>query len=276
MALGLLVWLGTSQNSPRSSGPKLVAARGADYSLTATAHTDVVTLRRGDLKLSTDGARGRHLLVKTPDGEVVHLGTTFSVSVRDGRTQRVEVSKGSVVVRLRGQPGREVRAGQSYLPYAPRPVEDHGLVYARRAAAEPAATTSVPGQDSAAGPLRAAPPNSGKHAPRRAAPRETLLPTRPVEGPSAAQDFAAALQSFQTAAHTRTAQLLEQFVANHPHDPKAEDAAYLRVVALLRADNRGDARAAAHTYLARYPHGFRTPEMEQLLVPRTEADREVP
>jgi outer membrane protein assembly factor BamD (BamD/ComL family) len=54
------------------------------------------------------------------------------------------------------------------------------------------------------------------------------------------------------------------FFAQHPGDARAEDAAYLRVIALQRC---GDARAtkeAATEYVRRYPAGFRQAEVERI------------
>ena len=54
------------------------------------------------------------------------------------------------------------------------------------------------------------------------------------------------------------------FVEAHPHDPRAEDAAYLFVIALQRSGSDDDARRAAQDYLRRYPGGFRRAEVEKL------------
>ena len=54
------------------------------------------------------------------------------------------------------------------------------------------------------------------------------------------------------------------FVVKHPHDPRAEDAAYLRVIALQRSGDSGSVRWAAQEYLRRYPEGFRRAEMQAL------------
>ncbi len=43
-----------------------------------------------------------------------------------------------------------------------------------------------------------------------------------------------------------------------------EDAAYLRIVALIRESRREEARVASQEYLRRYPNGFRRVEVEQL------------
>jgi FecR-like protein len=63
---------------------------------------------------------------------------------------------------------------------------------------------------------------------------------------------------------TRSAQS-ETDGAEHP---SAEDAAYLRWIALLRAGRREEARAAGLDYLRRFPEGFRRGEVESVVAPR--------
>ena len=52
-------------------------------------------------------------------------------------------------------------------------------------------------------------------------------------------------------------------VASAPADT-GEDAAYLRIVALVRENRRDEARVASQEYLRRFPNGFRRVEVEQL------------
>ena len=64
--------------------------------------------------------------------------------------------------------------------------------------------------------------------------------------------------------NVRAAGAFASFLTKHPHDPRAEDAAYLRVLALERSGDRGGMKQAAEEYLRRYPSGFRHSEMERL------------
>lgn len=61
----------------------------------------------------------------------------------------------------------------------------------------------------------------------------------------------------------------------HPQAVRSsgEDAAYLRVINLLRGGRQSEARAAAELYLQHFPAGFRRPELERLV--RQLAAREV-
>jgi hypothetical protein len=52
--------------------------------------------------------------------------------------------------------------------------------------------------------------------------------------------------------------------ASYPDDPRAEDAAYLRVIALQRCGSDADMKRAAREYLSRYPSAFRRAEVDRL------------
>ena len=54
-------------------------------------------------------------------------------------------------------------------------------------------------------------------------------------------------------------------------DGAAEDAAYLRVLALWREGRIEEVRSAARQYLTNFPHGFRRIEVESLVGPRVVA-----
>ncbi len=54
-------------------------------------------------------------------------------------------------------------------------------------------------------------------------------------------------------------------MTTHPRDPRVEDAAYLRVLALQRAGDEAGLQAAGRDYLRRHPNGFRRSEIEALL-----------
>ena len=55
-----------------------------------------------------------------------------------------------------------------------------------------------------------------------------------------------------------------RFLQQHSEDPRAEDAAYLRVLALRQAGDPVAMQRAAREYLARYPAGFRRREVQHL------------
>ena len=84
----------------------------------------------------------------------------------------------------------------------------------------------------------------------------------PASDPSA--DFRAATSAFNSGDNTRAATLFAAFLTQSPRDPRAEDAAYLRILALQRIGNLPATHQAARDYLARYPQAFRHAEVEAL------------
>jgi hypothetical protein len=80
-----------------------------------------------------------------------------------------------------------------------------------------------------------------------------------------ASEFEQAMEHFRAGRLGAASVLFDAFVRSHPGDPRAEDAAYLRVVALARSGQREAARQAASGYLARYPGGLRAKEVQNLV-----------
>ena len=80
----------------------------------------------------------------------------------------------------------------------------------------------------------------------------------------AALDFRAAVALLDAGADRDAAASFARFLAKHPRDPRAEDAAYLHVIALQRCGADDDMKRAAERYLQLYPAGFRRGEVEKL------------
>lgn len=109
----------------RAEAPKQTAVRvedqgGARFSRETQGDVEHVTLLDGTVRFAVthEGAGPHKLLVKVPDGEVEDIGTTFYVTVREGRTVRVGVDEGRVVVHTTesGAHGRIVSAGEVWEP----------------------------------------------------------------------------------------------------------------------------------------------------------------
>lgn len=98
--------------------------------------------------------------------------------------------------------------------------------------------------------------------PPRASPSAT--PAVDPPGPHASEQFRTALAALNAGQPGVAAQQFRRFAERFPSDPRAEDAAYLRVLALDRASDAAGRRAAAREYLRRYPTGFRRAEVERL------------
>jgi len=246
IAAALLFW--RARSAPNAdAAPSMVvhAAAGTTWSRRAEGDRETIVLERGELAIHVDHARrNTRLIVALPDGELEDTGTTFTVSAADGRTTRVAVEEGSVLLRLRGRPPFAIGRAESWTPEPP-------------AAPSPAAnvsTTTAPQGKRATPPAPAGPARRGWSAP----------PAAPRDAPDPAIDFRAAVALLDSGAHRDAAAALAQFRAAHARDPRAEDAAYLRVIALQRCGADDEARRAARDYLRLYPAGFRRAEMEKL------------
>jgi TolA-binding protein len=73
------------------------------------------------------------------------------------------------------------------------------------------------------------------------------------------------MATFNGGDNAAAAAAFASFLAKHPRDPRGEDAAYLRVIALRRSGDDGSMKRAGAEYLRRYPAGFRHAEVEMLL-----------
>jgi hypothetical protein len=202
-----------------------------------------VVLERGALWIHVDHSLGGgRLLVVLPDGELEDTGTTFTVSADDGHTTRVAVQEGHVVLRLRGQAAIALGPGDTWIP-DPRPVASAPASVAPPA--DPAPTARLDRIERSASSPR---------------PPASLSP--PASDPSG--DFRAAMAALHVGDNHQAAAGFANFLDKHPRDARAEDAAYLRVVALQRSGDSAGMKQAALEYLRRYPAGFRQAEVEPL------------
>jgi TolA-binding protein len=181
------------------------------------------------------------LVVMLPDGELEDVGTTFSVSADAGHTTRVAVDEGKVVLRLRGRPAIEIGAGD---------VWPSGPLAAPVRAVEAAAAPD--------------PEAEGRPSPLRAVPVRRSHRGLAAVAPDPLVEFRAAMEALRTGDSRRAASAFASFLVAHPRDPMAEDAAYLRVIALQRSGDDEGMKRAAEDYLRRFPTGFRRAEIQNL------------
>lgn len=254
LACALLVLSVSPNYIHRSTGARLAVMPDVDaqYKRWSDHNGHVVELKDGRLTFDVERFESGHgVLVRTPDGEIEDIGTVFSVTVREGRTEAISVIAGRVVARIAGKPARDISAGETLLPYA----GDERV--------QPLVVDPVARSKTAAHVRRT----------REARPvRETVTPyTEAVSGDAAvaeseaARQFSLAVARVEARDNASALQLLERFALQFPADSRAEDAAYLRVVVLARGTDRGALRSAARAYLRVYPRGFRAPEVSRLL-----------
>lgn len=199
------------------------ATPGTRWSRNGAGTLESIDLVEGELQVTVRhrGSTGR-VLVTLPDGELEDIGTTFVVTAANGHTQRVSVSEGAVVLRLRSQPTLNIGAGESF----------------RAARLEPSNEPAVVGTPGSAAPALACP---------------------------AASFYDSGLEAFRGGRYDTAVNDLRRFSRECRRDRRAEDAAYLTMVALARAGRASEASAAARAYLSRFPSGFRRKEAEQRL-----------
>ncbi len=243
LVVGVVVWRVRSGAQPPQASKAVVHADDlAVWSEHMEGSGERVVLERGALWIHVEHSSGDgRLLVVLPDGELEDTGTTFTVRAEDGHTTRVTVDEGHVVLRLRGRSPVLVGPGDSWMAAVPAPA---------------ACASAAPLPESA---------SSERFAPLPSAPR---LPSTPPVGstlaPDPSVDFRAAMDSLDVGDNDEAATKFASFLERHPRDPRAEDAAYLRVIALQRGGDTSRMREAALAYLRLYPAGFRHAEVEQL------------
>ena len=202
-----------------------------------------IALERGVLRIRVDHASGhRGLVVRLPDGELEDVGTTFTVSADGGRTTQVAVEEGKVILRLRGQPAIVLGVGDVWLSHQPETT-------ARLVEAAPPP-----------GPAR----NRLPSPPPRSAPARRFHRGVAVAEPDPLVSFRVAMEALRTGDNRRAAAAFTSFLIEHPRDSRAEDAAYLRVIALQRTGDDEGMQRAAEEYIRRFPAGFRRSEVQRL------------
>jgi hypothetical protein len=261
-ALGVVLFLRARPTGAPTSAV-VHANETAVWSQQSGGGREKVVLERGTLSIHVSHAPGqRPVLVLLPDGELEDTGTTFTVSAEGGHTTRVAVEEGSVILRINGQRSVSIGAGETWS-------------LSSREAALPSpsssATAVIPPSSSATAVI---PPSSSAPA---VIPQSSIAPlpsaivtaTRPAPvssalGPDPSTDFRAAMAALDQGDNARAAGAFARFVSQHPQDPRAEDAAYLRVIALQRSGDASAMNDAAREYLRHYPSGFRRSEVEVL------------
>lgn len=215
---------------------------GSVWSRARDTRGETVVLREGELSLDVRrrGSSPR-LVVEVPDGVIEDVGTVFRVRVVSGHTVAVSVTSGRVLMRLGREAERTLSAGESWA----RPAE------------------AVSAADSSGG--MGAGTAGSSSAPRSDAARH-LTDVGPA--PSGCKDtgeFQLGVKAFGEGRYPASIRALESYERRCGTSEHAEDAAYLRMIALARAGRAADAAGAAQRYVTRFPHGFRRKEAERLL-----------
>lgn len=266
------------QTSVRPSG-------GARYERATTAGLDVVTLNSGALDVNVRPLiEGERFLIKTGDAEIEVRGTSLHVEADQGRIRRVTVVEGQAEMRYGGF-SAIIPSGGSW-----RATGDHHA----GDDAPPAAAPIAPAVEAPSAPIVVAAPATppgGRVASRgvtrplreRPSPRPApplLEPPAAPEAPSppapsvapriapkvspASREFADAMSTLGKGDYLVSAKQLDAFAASHPSDARADEADYLRAIALQRAGKPADAASAAKHYLSTRPTGAHRAEARRI------------
>jgi hypothetical protein len=121
----------------------------------------------------------------------------------------------------------------------------------------------APAAAAASAPIAAAPRLPGPRLKRTSAALAVgaIEAGAPGEGASALAD---GVELIERGDYGAAAERLRSFRQSHPTDARAEDAAFLAVLALERAGHHAAAVAAAREYLASYPQGYRRAEAQSI------------
>lgn len=205
-----------------------------------------ITLDDGKLDISVRPLQsGERFVVLTRNAEVEVRGTIFGVESDLHGIRRVFVVEGKVEVRYAGAIFF-VAAGNEWRPQEHREATVNGDEWTIAAQAESREWKN---------PIRAknaAAVSSAPHQHSDAASEE-----------SSAQ-FGDAVGAMEKGNYGTAADRLERFAQEHPEDVRAEDAAFLAILAMKRSGRHNEAADAARRYLARFPKGFRRSEAESI------------
>ena len=208
--------------------------------------TETIRLDEGRLSLRVQRAEGERVIVRLPDGEIEDRGTTFSVEVAHGHTEHVTVDEGAIELRRAGSPTITLNAGESWR-------RDAAPVVSAVVASPPA--------------LEPPPAPSAAASVTVAEARTTTVARRPravTEVPTPPSNLSSGFRALAAGRPDEAATLLGDAQEHARDDGAAEDAAYLRLVAVARTGDRDRTRALAKAYLAKFPRGFRRADVEAL------------
>jgi hypothetical protein len=213
-----------------------------EWSRVAMAHIETVRLARGIIRVSVPHQHAAHrFVIALPDGEIEVRGTQFLVEVRDQHTQRLDVFEGLVALRLVNDRERLVAAHEAWVRSPDVP--------------------EAPVRPTFATPHDVAPSVvSRRHALRT----HSVVATPRVVAEDPMAIFSAGLRALERGDLGVAATSFGEFERLNPNDDRAEDAGFLRVMALRRSGQNGSVQTAAHEYLARYSHGTRRWEVARM------------
>jgi ferric-dicitrate binding protein FerR (iron transport regulator) len=233
--------MAASANEPPRTATSVLPEGQARFTRTSSDGTEIVTLSDGAVNLSVRHLEaGERFLVKTGDAEVEVRGTLFRVEAANDRIQRVSVAEGKVEVRF---------GGATFFMTA-----DERWDRPADAPLSPAKAAAIRSSDSSTKTEEHG-VTAVKRSPAKAHPASSAKPV--ASDAESAGAFEEGMAMMERGDYGAAARRLEAFSSSSPADDRAEDAAFLVILALQRAGRPAEAAAAARRYLATYPSGYR-------------------
>jgi hypothetical protein len=198
-----------------------------------------------DLPRKLEG--GKHLVVETPDADVLVVGTAFTVEVASEggtRATHVSVRRGTVWIMQNGKQRAVLRAGDEW-----------------RSSAAARAPAVAPVLAPETRKLAALPPVRASSAPRAA------RGARQVESGTLREEntlYQAALSARNSGDPVSAADAFALLLARYPRSVLREQALAGQFRALDRAGRSSAATVAARRYLSSYPNGFARADAERI------------
>jgi TolA-binding protein len=272
----------TPMQQPARLATTVAPERGARFAQQSAGGAETVTLDEGAATFAVRPlAAGERFIIKTADGEIELRGAVARVEAAGSRVRAVSVQEGKAEVRYGGAVF-ELSAGSAWSPpvAAPSPPVDPSPTAAPNAspnaspnalsAADPrlgrASLHATGATPTARGASKPAPSVAEARASEPVAP--TATPPEPPKVDPGATDFADAVHLFERGDYPSAARRLAEFSRAHPDDGRAEDSAFLGILALQRTGKTAEAAAAAQRYLQAYPNGYRRAEAVKIAAKR--------
>lgn len=251
----------------------------ARFTRNRTNNLDELTLDHGTVEVKLPKLEdGKRFVVRTKDAQIEVHATAFRVEAEEGKIRSIAVEQGTVEVQYAGftaviPTGGSWRATtNSVAPPPSNPTPD--VVAPATTTLDTPRPTAPPVVVATNAPRRATSHVATQemaHSDKQNPAPEIIETTPPLPEPSpapsmdsdtkrpapsaASQTFAEAMNALRRGDYAGSAKKLEQFSQTHAADARADEADYLRAIALQRAGKHDDARAAAKRYLATRPNG---------------------
>lgn len=269
--VGVALHMGTLPRVSLGTKFGLQASADARFARNWSAQLDELTLDHGTIEVKMPKLEpGKRFVVHAGGAEIEVHSTAFRVEVEQGKFRAVAVEQGTVDVQYAGFTA-EISAGASWRanPATPEPdkpgpkTENDAKAPSENTPGRTASNTPAPKGSTRYGLPQNDGPNLIEPQDKPLAEQAPLIlkPTPPAPAatqaaPSpASRTFAEAMAAMRRGDYAGSADKLEQFAETHAGDARADEADYLRAIALQRAGRKEAAIAAAKRYLATRPNG---------------------